>query len=103
MGVLSKKDWKQTRCSGSLFEKYKKIYCSLVRVGPQTSSRHGSSWRKSDDRQNKEESERDLGICPKCKEGHVHLFKKLVACTSDQCEFKIWLKMASTSLTRTNL
>ena len=52
---------------------------------------------------NQAEADMDLGVCPKCKTGHVRLFKKVAACSNDQCEFKIWLKLASKTLTKNNL
>lgn len=52
---------------------------------------------------NKSEAYRDLGVCPKCKTGHVQLFNKLAACSNEECAFKVWVKMASKNLTKTNL
>lgn len=52
---------------------------------------------------NQAEADMDLGVCPKCKTGHVRLFKKVAACSNDQCEFKIWLNLASKTLTKNNL
>ncbi len=52
---------------------------------------------------NQAEADMDLGVCPKCKTGHVRLFKKVAACSNDQYEFKIWLKLASKTLTKNNL
>lgn len=56
-----------------------------------------------DETKRKDAGEKELGVCPKCKTGHVQLFNKVAACSNDQCEFKIWVKMASKNLTKTNL
>lgn len=56
-----------------------------------------------DEIKSKAVGEKELGVCPKCKTGNVQLFNKVAACTNEQCEFKIWIKMASKNLTKTNL
>jgi len=83
----------------------KKFIIHLLEAVPGQMEKVDLSAEKAtiDETKSKEAADKDLGMCPKCKSGHVELFKKLAACSNEQCEFKIWVKMASKNLTKNNL
>lgn len=56
-----------------------------------------------DVKRNEEAEKKELGSCPKCKNGEVRLFNKVAACTNEQCDFKLWLTMAKKKLTQSNI
>lgn len=83
----------------------KKFIVHLVEAVPSQLEKVDLAAEKAtiDGTKNKEAADKDLGVCPKCKAGHVRLFNKLAACTNEQCEFKIWVKLASKNLSKANL
>ncbi|HAQ0616596.1 TPA: type IA DNA topoisomerase, partial [Enterococcus faecium] len=50
-----------------------------------------------------QEAARHLGSCPKCQEKEVILYQKVATCTSEACDFKLWVTIAKKKLTATQL
>ena len=65
--------------------KFTNLYCPLLQEMKVASERQVAT--------------RHLGICPKCQEQEVLLYQKVVACTSEVCDFKLWTTIAKKKLT----
>lgn len=51
----------------------------------------------------KEEAKRHLGMCPKCNSQEILLYNKVAACSSEDCDFKLWTTIAKKRLSGTQL
>lgn len=81
-------------------ENIKKYVKHLVASVPEQIKETDISSELNKMRQEKAEKEEkaDMGMCPKCKKGHVKKYVKLAKCSEENCDFQLWLNMAGKKL-----
>ncbi|MFS0969899.1 DNA topoisomerase III [Enterococcus thailandicus] len=89
----------------TIIENIKKFVTHLLDVVPGQiqETDFGSTLEEVKQANEKEQAKRHLGTCPKCKSQEILLYNKVAACSSEDCDFKLWTTIAKKRLSGTQL